>query len=475
MAAEPGCQPRVLRQGLRVRTLNSAREAAVRAGLGEMRESVRELRGRSLAMIRLAARIDRILESYGRCRKEAWAARRDLRERATRAPDGQALLWTPEPCDVRGCEECGPFHALRELAEWNAALEQALPGPVAVFALTAPGWGLRETRKAAVAFFQSAAVRHALGPTAGYLIAEAYPQPGYALHVVVPADRADAIAGTLLVAWRRRMPFGWLRRVDDLPPQTTALEALTELRVRSEQALPLLVFSSRLDPAHGARLLAEELGGGRGGCPQRLVVAPALRALARERRAQPWGEEELPLAAGGSPGLAGSASAAAQAHGVGGQDAPNRGMEVLRTVPIPLSGGACAEGPSASTAYGSLPAGGADERQVEPRRAGDASGAPTQDEEGWVPCPWDSRLEMRPAKGRRIPWHEVLRRADRGELVPIMHNGRVIGYRTPPTPEVTGVMKPARRAVGKGHVPTSGSAAPPGLVGSIHVAIPPRR
>jgi len=46
--------------------------------------------------------------------------------------------------------------------------------------------------------------------------------------------------------------------------------------------------------------------------------------------------------------------------------------------------------------------------------------------EGWVPCPWDPRLEMRPSrdphKPRAMPWWKLQKMAERGEVGPILHD-----------------------------------------------------
>lgn len=62
--------------------------------------------------------------------------------------------------------------------------------------------------------------------------------------------------------------------------------------------------------------------------------------------------------------------------------------------------------------------------------------AAADDDDGWVPCPWDPTLEMRrsrPRKGqpRSLPWWKLEKMAARGEVVPIIVGGRIIGYRTP--------------------------------------------
>ena len=94
---------------------------------------------------------------------------------------------------------------------------------------------------------------------------------------------------------------------------------------------------------------------------------------------------------------------------------------------IPSNGGADPGSPSAAGTSGA---------SAGPEQGSSGTGSPPDDDGGWVPCPWDPTLEMRPSrdprKPRALPWFTLQKMAERGEVVPIVHNGRVIGYRTPP-------------------------------------------
>lgn len=419
-AAEPGGAPARHGRGVRLRTFDPPRAAAVREGLAAMREASRPSQGGGSGGLALTLQVGRMLGAFDRCRHDAWAHEHTLRERSTRSPDGTGYLWGPEPCDVRGHEDCAPFHAVRDLQPWRAALRDAYPTPVVALALTAPGWGLRKTRRAASDFLRRTPVQRALGYAAGFLLAEAVPQPGYAFHLLVPAERADALAGVLLTAWRRRrVPCGWLRRVDDLPPQASALEALGELRVRSEQALALAVADGHLAPVLGARWLAEETAAGtrRGGQPQRLVLGPGMRVLAQQRRQEgARSRPAWPLAAG-AEGLVAAGPQTHAGQGVADSDDANAGRGSEEPVRLPAMEGADPGNGGGGPSRG-------------PAATGSAA-PPDDDDLGWVPCPWDPALEMKPTRRRRVLWWEIARQVQRGDLVPILEDGRVVGYRTP--------------------------------------------
>jgi hypothetical protein len=76
-----------------------------------------------------------------------------------------------------------------------------------------------------------------------------------------------------------------MAEVLDLPGQPSAMEALVELRTRSEQALPRLVAEGEISAEQGLEWLAVEIGAaagralGRG--PQRLVMSPGMRTFDR--------------------------------------------------------------------------------------------------------------------------------------------------------------------------------------------------
>ena len=276
--------------------------------------------------------------------------------------------------------------------------------------------GLEATRKVTTAFLEGSKIRAALGLCAGLLIFEPGAAPGYTLHLLVPFHRADDLHDLLLREWRHHVPCGWVRTVDDLPAQPTALEALVELRIRSEQAILLTVGRGEVELDRAVGLYAAETGAFSGsdvgGQRQRLVVAPGMRALAQEIAA---GRPRMGMAVGDGIG----ATSAARAGAAGGSPIPSISDTDPSSVHFPLSSGAVS-GESSPPGAGGAPAA--------PRAA-----PAVDDDEGWVPCPWDPSLEMRPSrdprKARALPWWKLERMAARGEVIPIMHNGRLIGYR----------------------------------------------
>lgn len=414
--------------GRRLRTCDGERDSAIRRGLEGIRGFLGGLAHATRSQLRLLEHCGRLLGGYDRCRHEAWGRPHDLRAPERRATAGGAWLWGKQPCDGRGHEECAPFHAARELGErWGATLEEVYgPTPVAVLALLAPGWGLEETRKAAAGLLRSAKVRNALGLCVGFLAFEPGNAPGYTFNVVVPAHRADALRSLLPRAWRTRVPCGWARVLDDLPQRCTALEALVELRVRSEQAILLALGSGQVELGRAIDLYAVETGAFSGsdigGQLQRLVLAPGMRKLAKDIRE---GRQPLAAAVGDGGGGAGTGGGLG-AQGGAGTVPTTGGMGTAGAIPSnrpTVPGTPCAAGtPGAPAGPAPGPAG--------------TSGGDADDDAGWVPCPWDPTLEMRPSrdprKPRALPWWKLEKMAARGEVVPILHNGRLIGYRTPP-------------------------------------------
>lgn len=423
------------RDGHRLRSYDRDRDAAMRAALEQVHEFIGALPHPTPSQLRLRAHTERLRDSVERCRTQASARPNDVRQTARRSSAGGAWLWSDAPCDGRGHEDCAPYHAVRELEpQWGPTLAEVYGSvPVTLVALSAPGWGLDATRRAATRFLALSDVRAALGLCAGYLMFEPGPAPGYALHLVVPAHRTDELRSLLLRAWRRCVPVGWTRAVDDLPCRATALEALVELRVRSEQAVLLALGRGEVSRDQAINFYAAETGvfsgTSVGGQRQRLVVAPGMRAFAKELAE---GRRALAMAAGdGADGVQGPEpqGAAVTRPGVAG-------MGPGGACAFPLTGGGAPCGPSAAGApevpagrQGPAPA--APPAPLDPRTpAGD------DDDAGWVPCPWDPTLEMRPSRPRKgqpraLPWWKLERMAARGEVVPIMHNGRLIGYRTP--------------------------------------------
>lgn len=415
--------------GRRLRTCDGERDSAIRRGLEGIRGFLGGLAHATRSQLRLLEHCGRLLGGYDRCRREAWGRPHDLRAPERHATTGGAWLWGKQPCDGRGHEECAPFHAARELGErWGPALEEVYrPAPVAVLALSAPGWGLEETRKAAAGLLRSAKVRKALGLCAGFLAFEPGNAPGYTFNLVVPLHRAGELRTLLLKAWRTRVPCGWARMLDDLPQRCTALEALVELRVRSEQAVLLALGTGRVELGRAIDLYAVETGAFSGsdigGQLQRLVLAPGMRTLAKDIRE---GRQPLEAAVGDGSG-GGGIAAGPGAQGGAGTAPTTGGMGTAGAIPSnrPTEPGMpCAAGtPGGSAGPGSS--------------AASPGGPETDDEDaGWVPCPWDPTLEMRPSrdprKPRALPWWKLEKMAARGEVVPILHNGRLIGYRTPP-------------------------------------------
>ena len=411
------------RDGIRLRTQEPERDKAIREGLREIHNFVAGLPHPTRSHQRILRQTERLQGSYDRCRQQAMAHRQELRDGRHPHGVGGAWLWTDAPCDGRGHEECAPFHALRELrAQWGPALEEVYgSGPVVALALSAPGWGLEATRKASTAFLAGSKVRAALGLCAGFLIFEPGAAPGYTLHLLVPFHRAGDLRDLLLREWRRHVACGWLRTVDDLPPQPTALEALVELRVRSEQSILLALGRDEVELDRAVSLYATETGAlsgsNIGGQRQRLVMAPGMRRLADE-----IAEKGRPLAAavGDETGWARFAAVRAAAGASQAPSPPTPGKGPGGVHPFPLLSGAVPGEPS-PPGPGGVPAA--------PRAApaGD-------DDEGWVPCPWDPSLEMRPSRTRKgrpraLPWWKLEQMAARGEVVPIIHNGRLIGYR----------------------------------------------
>ena len=423
--AAPGWAYGRQRDGCRLRTREPERDQAVRDGLGQIHDFAAGLPHPTRSHQRILRQTERLQGGFDRCRQTAWAHHHDLRDPGERTRNGGAWLWTDAPCDGRGHEECAPFHALRELrAQWGPALEEVYgSGPVVALALSAPGWGLEATRKAGTAFLEGSKVRASLGLCAGFLLFEPGAAPGYTLHLLVPFHRAGDLRDLLLREWRRHVACGWLRTVDDLPPQPTALEALVELRVRSEQSILLSLGRGEVDMDRAVRLYAAETGAFSGsdvgGQRQRLVMAPGMRALAQEIAA---GRQQMVMAVGDARGGAPGPGSPA-ADGTEGPAPAIAGRGPSSVNPFPLSGPAVPRGPSPAR----LPGGSAGS-------AGPGQATPTGDDEGWVPCPWDPSLEMRPSRTRKgrpraLPWWKLEQMAARGEVVPIMHNGRLIGYR----------------------------------------------
>ncbi len=417
-----------LRDGTRLRGFDLDRDRSVRAGLGQIHDFIGGLPHPTRSQKRLLTHVERLQGAFDRCRQDAWAHRHDLREPVRRAGAGGAWVWSDMPCDGRGHEDCAPYHALRELREqWGPALAEVYgAGPVAALAFSAPGWGLEATREAGTALLHCAKVQHALGLCAGFLAFEPGAAPGYALHLLVPRHRADELRALLLHEWRRRVPCGWVRTLDDLPAQSTALEAMVELRVRSEQAILLALGSGEVEQDQAINLYAAETGvfsgTNLGGQRQRLVVAPGMRTLAQDLAA---GRQPLAQAVGDDSGGA-STPGGPVPQGTAGAAPAIRGMGSSGADPFPLSQGAVP-----CIASGAGPAG------VSPGDGGAPPVPALDDDSGWVPCPWDPTLEMRrsrPRKGqpRALPWWKLEKMAARGEVEPILHNGRVIGYRTPP-------------------------------------------
>jgi hypothetical protein len=412
--------------GTRLRCYDRDRDEAVRRGVQTIRDFVAGLTHPDKAQQRLLQHCERLLESFDRCRTKAWGHPHDLREQERRAAAGRAWLWSDQPCDGRGHEDCAPFHAARELREkWESALSEVYGySPVAVLALSAPGWGLEQTHKAASALFGAAKVRHALGLCAGFLTFEPSAAPGYSFNLVVPAHRADELRLLLVKEWRQRVPCGWVRVLNDLPHRCTALEALVELRVRSEQAILLALGRSEVNRERAITLYTIEMGAFSGsdvgGQKHRLVLAPGMRKLAKDIR-----EGRLRLAAAVGDGTEGADRAASPgAQGEAGTAPAIEGMGAAGG--IPSNNGIEAGSPSAASAP-EVSAG---------AEQGSSGTSSPPDDEGWVPCPWDPSLEMRPSRDphtpRALPWWKLQKMTERGELVPIVHNGRVIGYRELP-------------------------------------------
>lgn len=425
------------RDGHRLRSFDRDRDAAVRSGLEQVHEFVGALPHPTPSQLRLRAHTERLLGSFERCRTRASAQHHDTRQAARRAPAGGAWLWSDAPCDGRGHEDCAPFHALRELErQWGPTLAEVYGAlPVTVLALSAPGWGLDAARRAVTRFLGLAEVRAAVGLCAGYLIFEPGPAPGYALHLVLPAHRGGELRSALLGAWRRCVPVGWAREVDDLPCRAMALEALVELRVHSEQAILVALGRGEVarDPAISAYAAQTGVFSGTsvGGQRQRLVVAHGMRALARDLAE---GRRALAMAAGdGAEGPQGP-----EPQGTPGTGPGIAGKGSGGTCAFPVTGGVARCGPSAAGAPG-VSAGRQGRAPATPPGPLDPpTPAADDDDAGWVPCPWDPSLEMRPSRPRKgqpkaLPWWKLERMAARGEVVPILHNGRLIGYRTPPT------------------------------------------
>ncbi len=341
---------------------------------------------------RLSRHLARLLDSFDRCRSKAWGRHEELRERRTGHDGGDAFVWSDEPCDGRGHEGCAPYHALREIGNtWGEALGIAYPAPVAVLSLTAPGWGLAATREATTRLIRCSAAKAMLPFACGALIASGGAESAYALHLLVPVAQAEQAERVLLREWRKRVPCGWAARLDDLPHECTALEALVELRVRSEQALPLLAAAQGVLLPDAVRLYARETGidsdSERGGQLHRIVIGSGLRSLRRDLQKKAKLAEAR---AAGAEGLA-------------------------------MQGGA-----------------GEEDGISESVGAGDTVTADVSDEDAdWRPCPWDPRLEMRPSRDRRrgpprLPWFVLERMARDGLAEPIIVEGRLIGYRTRP-------------------------------------------
>lgn len=295
---------------------------------------------------------------------------------------------------------------------------------MAVLALVAPGWGLEQTHKAASALLGAPKIRPALGLCAGFLSFEAGAAPGYSFNVIVPAYRADELRLVLLEEWRACVPCGWVRVLDDLLRRARALEALVELRVRSEQAVLIALGHGEVDVRRAFVVYALETGASSdsavGGQKHRLVLAPGMRKLAKDIREGRLHAEAAvgdgAAAVDGAPGAQGAAGTAPQPEGMGQAGA------------IPSTSGAQAVEPCAAGAPGGSAA---------PEPPPGAAGCPNaDDDEGWEPCPWDPTLEMRPSRDpqqpRALPWFRLQKMAERGEVVPILHNGRVVGYRTSP-------------------------------------------
>jgi|GEM_PF-2291801 len=386
----------------RLRTFDPERDAAVRAGLGMMRTL---LDGSVTAVgddFRLARHLDRLLESFDRCRTRAWGSPEWLRQhRNPRKGRSTAWAWSKEPCDGRGHETCSPYHGLREIGDtWGLALEEAYTGPVAVISLTAPGWGLMATRRAAHDLIRCAAVKAMLPFAAGYLIAAGGREPGYSLNLIVPASEVEQAERVLAREWRKRVLCGWVARVEDLPHEPSALEALIELRVRSEQALPLLVAAEQISLAKAVGWYALETGANsgshRGGQMHRIVVGPGLRRLKADLEGGEW----------------------LQTQAVGAEDEMSDPVGVDRYSTAPARGTGAGGGPAASQAPADVP-------------------HPDDDDDtGWRPCPWDPELEMKkipPGHGypRRLPWYVLEDLARRGLAEPIIRNGRHWGFMVP--------------------------------------------
>ncbi len=415
------------RDGNRLRTREAERDEAIQGGLRQIHDFVARLPDPTRSHQRILRQTERLQGSYDRCRQKAMTHHHELRDARLGTGVGGAWIWSDAPCDGRGHEDCAPYHALRELnKQWGPALEEAYgSGPVVALAFLAPGWGLEATRKASMAFLAGSKVRAALGLCAGFLSFEPGAARGYALHLLVPSHHAQSLRDLLLREWRRHVACGWVRPVDDLPAQPTALEALVELRVRSEQAILLAAGRGEVELERAVGLYAVEIGAfsgsAVGGRLHRLVMAPGMRALARDIAAR---RQRVAQAVGDARG--------AEYPGSGGEEASEppvpatAGKGPEHVSPFPLSGPAVPPGPS-PTRPGCGSAG-----ESHPGTA-----SRTDDGEGWVPCPWDPSLERRTTQTRKgrpraLPWWKLEQMAARGEVVPIVYNGRLVGYRTPP-------------------------------------------
>ena len=158
----------------------------------------------------------------------------------------------------------------------------------------------------------------------------------------MPAHRAAELRTFLLREWRKRIPCGWVRVLDDLQPHTTALEALVELRVRSEQAILLALGRGEMDRDRAIDLYVFETGAfsasAVGGQKHRLVLAPGMRQLAKDLREGQLREEAAAGAAGG-PGAQGAAVTAPGVEWIGPGDIPSTsGAEAGGHVPKALQG-----------------------------------------------------------------------------------------------------------------------------------------
>jgi hypothetical protein len=244
---------------------------------------------------------------------------------------GRWLWWAAGDCHARGHELCAARHAAEELkSAYGDVLSLLYVGPVQVLTLIAPGWGLQATRRAAERLLAGARVRAAVGLVVGYLMACGGREPGYGVALMLPDRAGQAERAVLLREWRALVPCGWIAPVDDLPNRPSAMEAFVELRVRSEQALPLLVAAGDLSPEQGARWLMEEIGANGiralGHGPQRLIASPGVQALRRDLRvghvrAVAAGEETAAMARGSTYG---PAEAAPNVHAHGPQAIPPR-------------------------------------------------------------------------------------------------------------------------------------------------------